>query len=170
MVIRYDVAPHVGAWIETALQWLRQWQHSSLPMWERGLKQDLSMHYRSLTDVAPHVGAWIETVVCRQFNSLYMSLPMWERGLKLVLHPTLIRLQMSLPMWERGLKHQIRLKNRAIRRRSPCGSVDWNVAGLPSWLLNAVAPHVGAWIETCETNIIDVDDVVAPHVGAWIEI
>ena len=58
-----SVAPHVGAWIET-----RSWSHSafavlSLPMWERGLKQDASLLHLSLT----------------------ASLPMWERGLKLVL-------------------------------------------------------------------------------------
>ena len=34
---------------------------ASLPSWERGLKQLLSLHRRSFTMVAPLVGAWIET-------------------------------------------------------------------------------------------------------------
>ena len=55
------VAPHVGAWIETAVE--QKWKpfEESLPMWERGLKR--------------FVGA------C--FELLEGSLPMWERGLKL---------------------------------------------------------------------------------------
>ena len=77
------VAPHVGAWIETATlpcpimaqmshpMWVRGLkQHlqysdyqgvSSHPMWVRGLKQQND--HRSLKQgfVAPHVGAWIET-------------------------------------------------------------------------------------------------------------
>ena len=33
----------------------------------------------------------------------------------------------------------------------------------------AVAPHVGAWIETNLTVTIPWNTTVAPHVGAWIE-
>ena len=33
----------------------------------------------------------------------------------------------------------------------------------------AVAPHVGAWIETRGTTRCDTHRYVAPHVGAWIE-
>ena len=39
------------------------------------------------------------------------------------------------------------------------------------WALRSyyVAPHVGAWIETCSlATCLDCKDV-APHVGAWIE-
>ena len=32
-----------------------------------------------------------------------------------------------------------------------------------------VAPHVGAWIETVSLSVAICDKVVAPHVGAWIE-
>ncbi len=32
-----------------------------------------------------------------------------------------------------------------------------------------VAPHVGAWIETPNAKTIISVTVVAPHVGAWIE-
>jgi hypothetical protein len=33
----------------------------------------------------------------------------------------------------------------------------------------AVAPHVGAWIETYHISNCSVLTQVAPHVGAWIE-
>ena len=32
-----------------------------------------------------------------------------------------------------------------------------------------VAPHAGAWIETCDLLKFVRLDVVAPHAGAWIE-
>ena len=32
-----------------------------------------------------------------------------------------------------------------------------------------VAPHVGAWIETCAIKHYSAPPFVAPHVGAWIE-
>ena len=34
---------------------------------------------------------------------------------------------------------------------------------------SAVAPYVGAWIETCEGLQTELELVVAPYVGAWIE-
>ena len=58
--ISRDVAPHVGAWIETLIYVKASFLEMSLPMWERGLKQ---YPVRMLVD-------GIE------------SLPMWERGLK----------------------------------------------------------------------------------------
>ena len=32
-----------------------------------------------------------------------------------------------------------------------------------------VAPHAGAWIETCSTMSRSLASTVAPHAGAWIE-
>ena len=101
-----DVAPHVGAWIETSKpaaffcevgkshpMWVRGLKHEqfviytfeplSHPMWVRGLKQ-LQRVYRAATrDVAPHVGAWIETKDVANGAFLTTSHPMWVRGLKL---------------------------------------------------------------------------------------
>ena len=56
-----DVAPHVGAWIET-IHGIRNrgGAMEALPMWERGLKH----------------------VTCAWPRHLTRSLPMWERGLK----------------------------------------------------------------------------------------
>ena len=33
----------------------------------------------------------------------------------------------------------------------------------------AVAPYVGAWIETLKVRLSDLPSLVAPYVGAWIE-
>ena len=80
---RTQVAPRVGAWIET---WVRQWDGQtteSHPVWVRGLKlkkntdlivgieshpvwvRGLKLHYQQdrsrVYSVAPRVGAWIET-------------------------------------------------------------------------------------------------------------
>ena len=51
-------------------------------------------------------------------------------------------------MWERGLKHILMAEEHAQ---------------------NSVAPHVGAWIETCLIQCMRSKALVAPHVGAWIE-
>ena len=53
---------------------------------------------------------------------------MWVRGLKPMVVVLICSLNMSHPMWVRGLK-----------------------LGLNTWqyLTLVVAPHVGAWIETC---------------------
>ena len=55
-----DVAPHVGAWIETFVHDLRA----------------------AVKEVAPHVGAWIETLIKRKQIRFLLSHPMWVRGLK----------------------------------------------------------------------------------------
>ena len=36
-------------------------------------------------------------------------------------------------------------------------------------VLNFVAPHAGAWIETIFADSKDLGLSVAPHAGAWIE-
>ena len=36
-------------------------------------------------------------------------------------------------------------------------------------MINLVAPHAGAWIETIVFNPADYHVSVAPHAGAWIE-
>ena len=55
------VAPHAGAWIETAIMAGFECEATSHPTRVRGLK-----HYAGFlgimdTGVAPHAGAWIET-------------------------------------------------------------------------------------------------------------
>ena len=55
------VAPHVGAWIETALGTKLAKNDKSHPMWVRGLKLFTAKTSFYGVLVAPHVGAWIET-------------------------------------------------------------------------------------------------------------
>ena len=77
------VAPLVGAWIETVNDKVSDFSAiSSLPSWERGLKQSK----KSVENPKPE------------------SLPSWERGLKQTNPTSRRRKKKSLPSWERGLK------------------------------------------------------------------
>ena len=58
-----NVAPLVGAWIETPNLNRIPHAHTSLPSWERGLKLGANYANPDLFKVAPLVGAWIETTV-----------------------------------------------------------------------------------------------------------
>ena len=44
---------------------------TSLPIWERGLKQDTKARLNMGYQVAPYMGAWIETVHLPQTDSRY---------------------------------------------------------------------------------------------------
>ena len=57
-----DVAPRVGAWIETPKFVLFAPLQASHPVWVRGLKRKLSSSDCGMLLVAPRVGAWIETL------------------------------------------------------------------------------------------------------------
>ena len=82
IVGNYEVAPHVGAWIE-----IDCWRLSKLRL-----------------IVAPHVGAWIEIPPASSAPSRWPSHPTWVRGLKFnVIHPTQLG-HLSHPTWVRGLK------------------------------------------------------------------
>ena len=64
-----DVAPRVGAWIDTF-----------------GV-----LYVLKFFAVAPRVGAWIETSKLQMYSRMIMSHPVWVRGLKpkvLCEHPT----------------------------------------------------------------------------------
>ena len=56
-----DVAPRVGAWIETVYNQRTASDAKSHPEWVRGLKQIAVIHKQDYP-VAPRVGAWIETI------------------------------------------------------------------------------------------------------------
>ena len=59
-ILIVEVAPRVGAWIET------KWCIIAL----------------TFPVVAPRVGAWIETLLERRLMDLSLSRPAWARGLK----------------------------------------------------------------------------------------
>ncbi len=56
-----QVAPHVGAWIETVDLHDGKGDKPSRPTWARGLKLAAHLNGVAVLEVAPHVGAWIET-------------------------------------------------------------------------------------------------------------
>ena len=56
-----NVAPLVGAWIETSQSKANEMNYKSHPSWVRGLKLVISILSPILMVVAPLVGAWIET-------------------------------------------------------------------------------------------------------------
>ena len=120
-----------------------------------------------------------------------MSHPVWVRGLKQAKILWLVFKHWSHPVWVRGLKLCIPEEVYVVSCRTPCGCVDWNSyqiicvsldrcrtpCGCVDWntlsngnlLLFAVAPRVGAWIETFWTLFNSLFVIVAPRVGAWIE-
>ena len=122
------VAPHASAWIETKeCTWAFYSPRKSHPTRVRGLKQVpplRGLHHPA--GVAPHAGAWIET---------HWPLPK-SKGRES--HPTRVR----------GLKHSV---------------------GRIAVFDGHVAPHAGAWIETYEKTRPGGWHRVAPHAGAWIE-
>ena len=122
-----NVAPHVGAWIETALPYLDKILTASHPMWVRGLKLCL---YRSWH---PHP----------------RSHPMWVRGLKPRYRANTHDDCGSHPMWVRGLKLS-RLMQWQLPSVAPhVGAWIETITGFEDAVkLIKVAPHVGAWIET----------------------
>ena len=61
--MQYQVAPYVGAWIETSDDIIFKGYSVSHPMWVRGLKLERIIELRQKVTVAPYVGAWIETIL-----------------------------------------------------------------------------------------------------------
>ena len=56
-----NVAPRVGAWIETLRFYMLMSGQVSHPVWVRGLKRKINVIRFHFLHVAPRVGAWIET-------------------------------------------------------------------------------------------------------------
>ena len=102
-----DVAPYVGAWIETYSACIRVLTYQSHPTWVRGLKHQVQADSLILRTVAPYVGAWIETVIVVRVAGVQLSHPTWVRGLKLVASSIIMVWIVSHPTWVRGLKHLV---------------------------------------------------------------
>ena len=143
----------------------------SLPLWECGLKCKSKVFSKWTISVAPFVGVWIEIPYYLLTGEDSKSLPLWECGLKYVTTDYIL----------------------LGKRRSLCGSLDWNHHNRMHqvWLYD-VAPFVGVWIEmsnitylissvygrslcgSVDWNILDhivwSIIIVAPFVGVWIEI
>ena len=80
--IPLDVAPRVGAWIETTDFAFQPYFLTSHPVWVRGLKQQ-------------YQADWL---------TIHTSHPVWVRGLKLGQRGKSHHRRMSHPVWVRGLK------------------------------------------------------------------
>ncbi len=82
--MREWVAPRVGAWIETERPQRGLWgMIESRPAWARGLKLLYPRRCGQGTEVAPRVGAWIETNGPDVHGTIALeSRPAWARGLK----------------------------------------------------------------------------------------
>ena len=96
---------------------------------------------------------------------------MWERGLKLVSEAVALNEFRSLPMWERGLKLfslQSNLYRLAVAPHVGAW-IETSAREKDPYEPLTVAPHVGAWIETKKCERTNDHQEVAPHVGAWIE-
>ena len=74
--------------------------------------------------VAPLVGAWIEISRIFPKNHIFKVAPLVGAWIEMSGFAQTEAATMSLPLWERGLKFSMLSKNKAIPRRSPCGSVD----------------------------------------------
>ena len=94
----YNVAPRVGAWIETwNFRFKRLLQAGSHPVWVRGLKLDMA----SLVTIPDE------------------SHPVWVRGLKQIIRWVMVGRQLSHPVWVRGLKHFDRSGSRGLEPSHP---------------------------------------------------
>ena len=124
---RFGVAPYVGAWIETVAISLQNVIFSGRTL--RGCVDWNCIGKRSVPRlwVAPYVGAWIETTMSRIISGRAISRTL--RGCvdwNMLPETSVVDLK-SHPTWVRGLKLTL----------VSCKSVG-----------GYVAPYVGAWIET----------------------
>ena len=83
-----NVAPRVGAWIETGCPLLQVLLSRSHPVWVRGLK--LPQHFGAKTACVSH--------------------PVWVRGLKHSISKNSPLPHLSHPVWVRGLKHLFKIR------------------------------------------------------------
>ena len=117
-----QVAPYVGAWIETIEFREGLFNETSHPMWVRGLKLAVAATWARAT----------------------LSHPMWVRGLKLAVAATWARATLSHPMWVRGLKHN---HGGIIYDQRPSHPM-W-VRGLKPVAISARQPRVGRTLCGC---------------------
>ena len=119
-----EVAPRVGAWIETRKQKYQLCIISSHPEWVRGLKLS------TLQDVGRTAGShpeWVRglKLVCGALIAHNcQSHPEWVRGLKLTRTHTYCPFSQSHPEWVRGLKLLMPLRLIWLSGRTPSGCVD----------------------------------------------
>ena len=77
------VAPLVGAWIETWLEAAEPHASRVAPLVGAWIETNAVRAGAGAAGVAPLVGAWIETVTKLNYKKIDLSHPSWVRGLKL---------------------------------------------------------------------------------------
>ena len=119
-----DVAPRVGAWIETFYSRCSHNPCYVAPRVGAWIETHQSRHLRFCRSVAPRVGAWIETQFASHLQLIWRVAPRvgaWIETLRrIALPPNLL----SHPVWVRGLKLGVVCGGHIFRRRTPCGCVD----------------------------------------------
>ena len=98
------VAPHAGAWIETGYVYQRHWFHLVAPHAGAWIETYNRLPLDVRCCVAPHAGAWIETrVILLTYPSKNVAphAGAWIETSRLTVYR---RFFSSLPMRERGLK------------------------------------------------------------------
>ena len=78
----FNVAPHMGAWIEIISRICFLRSNSVAPHMGAWIEILFGMIITSPTSVAPHMGAWIEIPPQALISSVSVSHPTWVRGLK----------------------------------------------------------------------------------------
>ncbi len=137
----------------------------------RGVDRNLINGWRVRPqEVAPHTGAWIETGVGSPSSPGLMGRPS-HRGVDRNSWALEFRQKMTSRPSHRGVDRNNALQDslRSIASRPSHRGVDRNFAGLTMLTIEQVAPHTGAWIETCRRRQAPRKRDVAPHTGAWIE-
>ena len=99
-----QVAPLVGAWIETGSRGRAVAPPSVAPLVGAWIETSNGLRKSRKASVAPLVGAWIETFVPAPCNVIGMSHPSWVRGLKRLAQARMLMAKRSHPSWVRGLK------------------------------------------------------------------
>ena len=122
----YIVAPRVGAWIETQPQTAStQTVPESHLVWVRGLKHQFIYKLNGWIKVAPRVGAWIETLQLNLLLQLRNVAPRVGAWIE-----TANKLKNGSPIfgshlvWVRGLKLSWSNLSRYTLCRTSCGCVD----------------------------------------------
>ena len=120
----HQVAPCVGAWIETEKKLEALDPSAVAPCVGAWIETDSINAFGANVVVAPCVGAWIETANAVRHIRVSGSYPVWVRGLKLLDSRVLKLLLKSHPVWVRGLKQMIYSFQMMNFCRTLCGCVD----------------------------------------------
>ena len=114
----------MGAWIETTSQAKKLAEQQVAPLVGAWIETNLSNDIDQWPRVAPLVGAWIETTSQAKKLAEQQVAPLvgaWIETLVIILFPLD---RASHPSWVRGLKQYVRCRMSNLIGRTPRGCVD----------------------------------------------